>query len=72
MDITISSNYFLRKRDLRDQSCNSEEPERAREVSLSDSNASFDDTFTKVLNSPEYLHIFVNCMKNIGAKVKPD
>ena len=56
MDITKSFNYLLRKRDLRDQSCNSEEPERAREVSLNDSNASLYDTFTKVLKPPEYLH----------------
>ena len=56
MDITKSFYYLLRKRDLRDQSCNSEEPERAREVSLNDYNASLDDTFTKGLKSPEYLH----------------
>ena len=56
MDTTKSFNYLLRKRDLRDQSCNSEEPERAREVNLNDSNASLDDTFTKDLKSPEYLY----------------
>ena len=56
MDITKSFNYLLRKRDLRDQSCNSEEPKREREVNLNDSNASLDDTFTKGLKSPEYLY----------------
>ena len=60
MDIAKSFYYLLRKRDLRDQSCNSEEPERAREVSLNDSNASLDDTFTKGLKSPEYLHTLSN------------
>ena len=38
MDTVKSFNSLLRKRDLSDQSCNSEETKRAREGSLSDYN----------------------------------
>ena len=41
-----------------------------REGSLNDSNVSLEDVFTEALKSPECLHIPVNCMKNIEAKIK--
>ena len=31
---------------------------------------SLDDVFTEGMKSPECLHTFVNCMKNIAAKKK--
>ena len=41
-----------------------------REGSINDFIVSLDDVFTKGLKSPMCLHIFVNCMKNIEAKIK--
>ena len=41
-----------------------------REGSLNDSSASLDDVFTEGMKSSEYLHIIVNCMKNIETKIK--
>ena len=54
---------------MSDQSCNGEEPKKAREGSLNDSGVSL-DVFTEGMKSPECLHILVNCMKNIDAKIK--
>ena len=65
MDISKFFNSSSKKRDLSDQSCNGEEPKKAREGSLYDSNVSLDDVFTEDMKSPECLHILVNCMKNI-------
>ena len=62
-------NSSSKKRDLSDQSCNGEEPKKAREGSLNDSGVSL-DVFTEGMKSPECLHILVNCMKNIDAKIK--
>ena len=72
--ITDCSGYlkifqFFVKETLRDQSCNGEELEKAREVSLSDPNVSL-HVFTEGMKSPECLHILDNCMKNIKAKIK--
>ena len=55
---------------MSDQSCNGEEPKKAREGSLNDSSVSLDDVFTEGIKLPEFLHILVNCMKSIEAKVK--
>ena len=69
MDISKFFNSSSKKRDLSDQSCNGEEPKKAREDSLNDSGVSL-DVFTEGMKSPECLHILVNCMKNIDAKIK--
>ena len=70
MDISKFFNSSSKKRDLSDQSSNGEEPKNAREGSLNDSSVSLDDIFTEGMKSPECLHILVNCMKNIEAKIK--
>ena len=70
MDI---SNFFIsssEKRDLSDQSCNGEEPKKAREGSLNDSSVPLDDVFTEDMKSPDYFHILVNRMQSIEAKTK--
>ena len=69
MDISKFFNSSSEKRDLSDQSCDGEEPKKAREGSLNDSSVSL-DVFTEGMKSPECLHILVNCMKNIEAKIK--
>ena len=43
---------------------------KTRQGSLNDSSVSLDDVFTEGMKSPECLHILVNCMKNIEAKIK--
>ena len=68
-DISKFFNSSSKKRDLSDQSCNGEEPKKAR-GSLNDSSVSLEDVFTEVMKSPECLYIFVNYMKNIEAKIK--
>ena len=70
MDIAKCFNSSSKKRDVSDQSCNGEEPKKVREGSLNDSNVSLDDVFTEGLKSTECLHVLVNCMKNIEAKIK--
>ena len=70
MDISKFFNSSSKKRDLIDQSCSGEERKKVREGSLNDSSVSLDDVFTEVMKSPECLHILVNCMKNIKAKIK--
>ena len=70
MDISKFFNSSSKKRDLRNQSCSGEETRKAREGSLNGSNVSLDDVFTEGMKSPECLHILVNCMKNIEAKIK--
>ena len=71
MNISKFFNSLSKKKDLSNQSWNGEEPKKVRvECSLSDSSASLDDLFTEGLKSPECLHILVNCMKNIEAKIK--
>ena len=70
MDISKFFNSSSKKRDLIDQSCSGEERKKVREGSLNDSSVSLDDIFTEVMKSPECLHILVNCMKNIKAKIK--
>ena len=70
MDISKFFNSSSKKRDLSGQFCNGEEPKRASESSLNDSSVPLDDVFTEGMKSPECLHIFVNCMKNIEAKIK--
>ena len=55
---------------MSDQSFNGEEPKRAKEGNLNDSSVSLDDVFTEGMKSPECLHILVNFMKNIEAKIK--
>ena len=70
MDISKFFNSSSEKRDLSDQSCDGEEPKKAREGSLNDSSVSLDNVFTEGTKSPECLHILVNCMKNIEAKIK--
>ena len=69
MDISKFFNSSSKKRDLSDQSSNGEEPKNAREGSLNDSSVSL-DIFTEGMKSPECLHILVNCMKNIEARIK--
>ena len=69
MDISKFFNSSSKKRDLSDQSSNGEERKNAREGSLNDSSVSL-DIFTEGMKSPECLHILVNCMKNIEAKIK--
>ena len=51
---------------MRDQSCNVEEPKKAR-GSLNHSSVSLEDVFTEVMKC---LYILVNYMKNIEAKIK--
>ena len=63
-------NSSSKKGDLSDQSCNGEEPKKMRECSLNDSTVSLDNVFPEGMKSPECLHILVNCMKNIEAKIK--
>ena len=70
MDIAKCFNSSSKKRDVSDQSCNGEEPKKVREGSLNDSNVSLDDVFTEGLKSTDCLHVLVNCMKNIEAKIK--
>ena len=70
MNISKCFNSSSKKRDLSNQSCNGEEPKKAKKGSLNDSSVSLDDVFTKGMKSPECLHILVNCMKNIEAKIK--
>ena len=53
MDISRFSNSSSKKRDLSNQSCNGEEPKKAREGSLNDSSVSLDDVFTEGMKSPE-------------------
>ena len=69
-DISNIFNSSSKKRDSSDQSCNGEEPKKVREGSLNDSSVSLDDAFTEGIKSTECLHILVNCMKNIEAKIK--
>ena len=68
MDISKFFSSSSKNRDLSDQSCSGEEPKKAREGSLNDSNVSLDDVFTEGMKSPKRLHILVNCMKNTEAK----
>ena len=68
MDIAKSLNSSSKKRDLRDQSFNGEEPQKAREVRLKDLNVSLDDVFTKDIKLLECLHILFSCMKNTEGK----
>ena len=68
MDISKFFNSSSKKRDLRDQSCNGEEPKKAREGSLNDSSVSL-DVFTEGMKSPECSHV-LNFMKNIETKIK--
>ena len=70
MNISKNFNSLSKKRALSNQSWNGEESKKVRECSLNDSSASLDDLFTEGLKSPECLHILVNCMKNIDAKIK--
>ena len=70
MDISKYFNSSSKKRDLSNQSCSGEEPKKAKEGSLNDSNVSLDHGFTEGMKSPECLRILVNCMKNIEAKIK--
>ena len=55
---------------MRDQSCNAEEPKKAREGSSNDPNVSLDDVSTEDLKPSECLHILPNGMKNNEAKIK--
>ena len=70
IDISKFFNSSSKKGDLSDQSCSGEEPKKASEGSLNDSSVTLDDVFTEGMKSPECLHILVNCMKNIEAKIK--
>ena len=70
MDISKFFNSLSNKRDLSDQSCNSEGPKKSRQGSLNDSSVSLDNVFPEVMKSPECLHIPVNCLKHIEAKIK--
>ena len=70
MDISKFFNSSSEKRDLSDQSCDGEEPKKAREGSLNDPSVSLDDVFTEGMKSPECLHILANCMENIETKIK--
>ena len=63
-------NSSSKKRDLSDQSCNGEEPKKAREGSLNNSSVSLYDPFTEGMKSPECFYILVNCIKNIETKIK--
>ena len=63
-------NSSSKKRNLSDQYCNGEEPKKAREGSLSNSNVSLYDAFTEGMKSPECFYILVNCIKNIETKIK--
>ena len=55
---------------MSNQFSNNEEPKKAREGSLNDSSVSLDDVFTEGMKSLECLHILVDSMKNIEAKIK--
>ena len=55
---------------MSNQSCSGEEPKKAREGILNDSNVKLDDVFSESIKSPEFLHIFVNCIQNIEVKIK--
>ena len=70
MDISTFFNSSSKKRDLSNQSCSGEEPKKAREGILNDSNVKLDDVFSESIKSPEFLHIFVNCIQNIEVKIK--
>ena len=70
MDIWKFFNSSSKKRDLSNQFSNNEEPKKAREGSLNDSSVSLDDVFTEGMKSLECLHILVDSMKNIEAKIK--
>ena len=59
----------MNKRDLGNQFCNGEEPERASGNNVDDSNGTLDDAFTKVLKWPQCSHILVTSLKNIEAKI---
>ena len=55
---------------MSNQFSNNEEPKKAREGGLNDSSVSLDDVFTEGMKSLECLHILVDSMKNIEAKIK--
>ena len=55
---------------MSDQSYNGEEPKKAREGNLDDSSVSLDNVCSEGMKLSECLHILVNCMKYIEAKIK--
>ena len=64
-----------KKRDLSDKSETGEDPKKVREGSLDCSQISEtsdipDDIFTKSLNSPDWVAILFNCLKNLESKMK--
>ena len=64
-----------KKHDLSDKSETGEDPKKVREQSLEFSQISQtsdipDDIFTKSLNSPDYVAILFNCLKNLESKMK--
>ena len=56
MDVSKFFNSSSKKGDLNDQSCNGEEPKKARERSLNDSSVSLDDVSTEGMKSPKCLY----------------
>ena len=70
IDVSIFFNSSSKKRVFNNQSCNGEEPKKARGGSLNDSSVSLADVFIEGTKSSECLHILVNCLKNIEAKIK--
>ena len=57
-------NSSSKKRDLSDQSCNGEEPKKAKEGSLNDSNVSLDDVFVEGIS-----HLSVYKLLSIVIKI---
>ena len=70
MDISNFFNSSSKKKDLSDQSCNTEEAKKVTEGSSCKSSVSLDDVFTEVMKSPECLRIIVDRMKYIEARIK--
>ena len=69
MDISNFFNSPSKKKDLSDQSCNAEDAKKVTEGSSYISSVSLDDVFTEVMKSPECLHIIVDRMKYIEARI---
>ena len=74
-DITKFFQRGTKKRDLSDKSETGEDPKKVGEGSLDCSQISQtsdipDDIFTESLNSPDYVAILFNCLKNLESKMK--
>ena len=74
-DITKFLQRETKKRDLNDKSETGEDPKKVREgnldfIQISQASDIPDDIFTESLNSPDYVTLLLNCLKNVETKMR--